>query len=176
MQKKLVAVMLFLAVYSFTYAQSKSQDQAVFSGLSADSEENYEFRKKPNIAVLPFIDANELAKEIGFGRTISAMLITALRNNSNFTVIERSELQKIMSEQVLGLSGLTEKETSKIQDLLKVDVILVGDVSLIDNTLHIDARLFDINVPAMILKHLEMRRKLWCASWNRIICGNGWEY
>lgn len=141
-------ILLFTFIMSaLLFAQkSKSQEQAIFSGLPDDPEAGmrYDFHKKPNIAVLPFIDANTKAKETEFGRTVSAMLITALRSSTNFSVIERSELQKILSEQVLDLSGLTQSKTRQIQELLKVDVILAGDVSLIENTLHIDARLFDI--------------------------------
>lgn len=137
---------ILLIFASFLFAQhGRSQEEAIFSGLPDDAEEDvYQFHKKPNIAVLPFLDANAKAKETEYGRTVSAMLITALRNGTNFAVIERSELQKILSEQVLDLSGLTKAKTEKIRELLQVDVILVGDVSLIENTLHIDARLFDI--------------------------------
>jgi len=104
----------------------------------------YQFHKKPNIAVLPFTDANAKAKETEFGRTVSAMLITALRSGTNFSVIEQSELQKLLSAKVLDLSALTQKNSRRIKDLLHIDVLLAGDVSLIDGTLQIDARLFDI--------------------------------
>ena len=148
------AIPLFFILIFFTsllYAQhSRPQDEAIFSGLPDETEEAYQFHKKPNIAVLPFLDANAKAKETEYGRTVSAMLITALRNGTNFSVIERSELQKILSEQVLDLSGLTKAKAQKIRDLLQVDVILVGDVSLIENTLHVDARLFDISTSQVV--------------------------
>jgi len=149
------AVPLFFILFLFTSLlpaqQGRSQDEAIFSGLPDETEEEaYQFHKKPNIAVLPFLDANAKAKETEYGRTVSAMLITALRSGTNFSVIERSELQKILSEQVLDLSGLTKAKAEKIRELLQVDVILVGDVSLIENTLHIDARLFDIGTSQVV--------------------------
>jgi TolB-like protein len=145
MRKIFIIPLLFLVCNLVFSQSSKSQDEAIFSGLSSDSESNYEFHSKPNIAVLPFTDANTAAKETGFGRTISAMLVTALRNNSNFSVLEQSDLLNIIEDKEQGLFGLTKKESQKIKDQLKVDVILIGDVSLIENTLHIDARLFDVN-------------------------------
>jgi TolB-like protein len=107
------------------------------------AEEAYVFRQKPTIAILPFTNANAQAKETEFGRTISAMLATAMRNDTNFQVLERSEVQKVLEEQVLGSSGVTMEKAQQIGKLYNVEVILLGDVSLIDKTLHIDARLID---------------------------------
>jgi len=111
----------------------------------ADSllEAAYSFRQKPNIAVLPFYDANAQAKEVEFGRTVSAMLATALRSNTNFIVLERGELNQILTEQVVGISGITREMSRSLNELYNVEVLLSGDVSLINSTLHIDARLIE---------------------------------
>jgi TolB-like protein len=111
----------------------------------ADSllEEKYIFRDKPNIAVLPFYDANAQAKEVEFGRTVSAMLATALRSNTNFIVLERGELNQILTEQVVGISGITREMSQSLNEIYNVEVLLSGDVSLINTTLHIDARLIE---------------------------------
>ncbi len=149
-------ILFFMCLFFFTATATaqkvRSQDDAVFTGLPDDTEDTtaYRFHKKPNIAVLPFVDANAKAKETEFGRTVSAMLITALRSGTNFSVIERSDLQKLLSEKALDLSGLTQKDSKRVKDLLHVDVILTGDVSLIDGTLQIDARLFDIETSKVV--------------------------
>ncbi len=106
-------------------------------------EANYVFRVKPNIAVLPFYDANAQAKEVEFGRTVSAMMATALRSNTNFIVLERGELNQILTEQAVGISGITREMSQSFSDLYNVEVLLSGDVSLINSTLHIDARLIE---------------------------------
>jgi TolB-like protein len=106
-------------------------------------EDKYLFRNKPNIAVLPFYDANAQAKEVEFGRTVSAMLATALRSNTNFIVLERGELSQILTEQAVGISGITQEISQSLSDLYNVEVLLSGDVSLINSTLHIDARLIE---------------------------------
>jgi TolB-like protein len=105
--------------------------------------EDYSFRGKPNIAVLPFYDANAQAKEVEFGRTVSAMLATALRSNTNFIVLERGELNQILTEQAVGISGITQEISKSLNELYNVEVLLSGDVSLINSTLHIDARLIE---------------------------------
>ena len=105
--------------------------------------EDYVFRNKPNIAVLPFNDANAQAKEVEFGRTVTAMLATALRSNTNFIVLERGELNQILTEQAVATSGITREISRSFSDLFNVEVLLSGDVSLINSTLHIDARLIE---------------------------------
>ena len=105
--------------------------------------EDYVFRNKPNIAVLPFNDANAQAKEVEFGRTVTAMIATALRSNTNFIVLERGELNQILTEKAVGNSGITREMSRSFSDLYNVEVLLSGDVSLINSTLHIDARLIE---------------------------------
>ncbi len=151
---RIIPVLFFLLIFlqALTAQKARSQEEAIFTGLPDDTEDStaYRFHKKPNIAVLPFVDANAKAKETEFGRTVSAMLITALRSGTNFSVVERGELQKLLSEKTLDFSGLTEKNSKRIRNLLHVDVILTGDVSLIDGTLQIDARLFDIETSKVV--------------------------
>ena len=146
MKKYILFTVLIIFCFTPVFAQEPG-DQAASTSISDTTatlnEKNVTFRVKPNIAILPFINSNAQAKEAEFGRTISAMLATAMRNETNFIVIERSELEEVIKEQVLETTGLTKEKTRKIGKLYNVEVILVGDVSLINNTLHIDARLID---------------------------------
>ncbi|MCH8021320.1 PEGA domain-containing protein [candidate division KSB1 bacterium] len=115
------------------------------------SEKEPAYRKKPHIAILPFTNANAQAKEAEFGRTVSSMLATALRNQTNFIVLERNELHQVLTEQVLQESGLTKEQTQELAKIYNVEVILTGDISLINNTLHIDARLVEIKSSEIVV-------------------------
>ncbi len=136
---------IFLFLLTGLALASLSAQENFISLTAADSllEEDYVFRGRPSIAVLPFYDANAQAKEVEFGRTVSAMLATALRSNTNFIVLERSELSQIVTDQSLGISGLTREVTNSFSTQYGIEVILTGDVSLINSTLHIDARLLE---------------------------------
>lgn len=114
-------------------------------------DENYSFRVRPNIAVFPFYDANAQAKEVEFGRTVSAMLATALRSKTNFIVLERSELDRYITKDSPGMSGITRELTESLSKIYQIEVILSGDVSLINNTLHIDARLVDAHTSKIVV-------------------------
>jgi len=84
-------------------------------------------------------------------RTVAAMLATALRSTTNFVVLERSELNLILTEQSVGISGLTREMTKSLGDLYNVEVLLSGDVSLINTTLHIDARLIETSSSKIVV-------------------------
>ena len=104
MQKTIftILIVVFLSVplvgQEAALPESTQPDSTEIGSLS---EKEPAYRKKPHIAILPFTNANAQAKEAEFGRTVSAMLATALRNQTNFIVLERNELHQVLTEQVL---------------------------------------------------------------------------
>ncbi len=67
---------------------------------------------------------------LGLGRTIEGITyIKGVRTNI-FTVIERSQIDKVMREQRLGLSGAIDESTAaRVGRLLGLDAIIIGEVS-----------------------------------------------
>lgn len=64
------------------------------------------------------------------GEGVADMLVTALVKSGKFSVIERQELEKVLSEQKLGESGLVTAETApKVGKLLGVELLVVGSIS-----------------------------------------------
>lgn len=64
------------------------------------------------------------------GEGVADMLVTALVKSNKFSVLERKELESVLSEQKLGESGLVTPETApKIGKLLGVELLVVGSVS-----------------------------------------------
>lgn len=78
------------------------------------------------IAVLPF------KSPLGHptvGENVAEMLTTEMMSTGYFKVIERSELQKILEEQRLGLSGIIDDETAQqVGRILGVEGIVIGTV------------------------------------------------
>jgi len=154
--KKIILSILSVTIFSVSLiaqetAMLKSPSLRVAAGADTLAEIKETYRKKPHIAILPFTNANAQAKEAEFGRTVSAMLATALRNQTNFIVLERNELHQVLTEQVLQESGLTKEQTQELAKIYNVEVILTGDISLINNTLHIDARLVEIKSSEIVV-------------------------
>ncbi|MCB0281177.1 MAG: hypothetical protein KDF60_01235 [Calditrichaeota bacterium] len=83
---------------------------------------------KKRVAVVNFEDAAGYGHNIGNG--LSDMLITALVESKKFIVIERGELDQVMQEQGLGMTGaVTPQSAAKVGQLLGVELIITGSVS-----------------------------------------------
>ncbi|HTG01503.1 MAG TPA: CsgG/HfaB family protein [Nitrospirota bacterium] len=86
-----------------------------------------EFVKNPQrlktvqrVAVIPFAGNNA---EMGYAvaESLSANLV-----NSRFTVVERTQLDKLLAEQGLSLKGVLQDEKSIVGRLKGIDAIIVG--------------------------------------------------
>lgn len=83
---------------------------------------------KKRVAVFNFEDQAGYGHQIGNG--LSDMLVTALVESDKFIVIERSELDQILQEQGLGVSGaVTPQSAAQIGQLLGVELMVTGSVS-----------------------------------------------
>ena len=61
--------------------------------------------------------------------TLTEMLQAALADKKAFQVVERSMLSKILEEQKLSMSGLTESQASKVGALAGAQKIITGSIS-----------------------------------------------
>lgn len=98
-----------------------------FSAGSARAEKTGGLKKR--IAVVDFEDkTGHGAWHIGSG--MADMLTTALVKSGNFMVIERQQLEQVMKEQQLGLTGaVTPQSAAQIGKLLGVELIVLGSVN-----------------------------------------------
>jgi TolB-like protein len=99
-------------------------------------------QEKPKIAVLGF--------KAGVGVTqsdidgIQAILITYLNDNPKFTVVERSQIDKLIREQGLQRSSITQPEViAKMSEILNVSKVVVGDINIVSGQYNIDCRILD---------------------------------
>ncbi|MGD9487068.1 MAG: CsgG/HfaB family protein [Calditrichaceae bacterium] len=107
--KVFVGLFVFISLVSFADAQD-------LAGL------------KKRVAVFNFEDKARYGHDIGSG--LSDMLVTALVESNKFMVIERAELDEILKEQGLGMSGaVTEQSAAKVGQLLGVELMITGSVS-----------------------------------------------
>ena len=93
MKKQMMALILFLLTF------------VVISGSLA--------AEKPRIGVLRFTNSTNAGWwHGGMGAELQDMLIAELASTKSFSVLERKELDAVVSEQKLGASGLVRKETA----------------------------------------------------------------
>lgn len=92
------------------------------------------------IAILPFSDLQK--NDSNLGRFIAEELTTKLYQTNRFEVVERTLLEKILSEQKLGVSGYIDDETAiSLGKILGVDAIATGTLTDLGSTIKLNARL-----------------------------------
>jgi curli biogenesis system outer membrane secretion channel CsgG len=80
------------------------------------------------VAVINFEDKSGYGHNIGEG--IADMLVTSLVESKKFMVIERAELDEILKEQGLGMSGaVTQQSAAKVGQLLGIELMVTGSIS-----------------------------------------------
>jgi TolB-like protein len=72
------------------------------------------------------------------------MLISDLNGLPRIKIIERESLEKILKEQALSLSGLTEGKSAEIGKILQADKLIYGSYILTTDNIRIDLKLVKI--------------------------------
>jgi len=106
------------------------------------------------VAILDFENTSGISKYDGFGKALSNMLITDLKNSIHprkVSFLERSQLNKILDEQNLQKSKNFDKSTAvNFGKLAGVKYVLVGSVYVMDGTCNITSRLVDVQTSEIV--------------------------
>lgn len=168
--KKLALASLFIFMVACT-----SVDKSVYI------KDKQALQKPLRIAVLAFVDA---PKYPGSGVSIADALTSELVQISNWDLVERSQIEKILKEKSLDMTGLTDSQLTDIGKLAKTDYIIVGSVSdyYYDRQFYIvpktkiafNARIINTQTGSIVgtLRYnRETNKNAWCGC-----CLLGWYY
>lgn len=99
-------------------------------------------RQKRKIAVLPFVRLDGSADDLG--RYLSEQLVTELFKTKRFEILERAQLERLISEQKLALSDLADpSQASKLGQLNIADLLVTGSVVHRSGAITVNARLVE---------------------------------
>ncbi len=107
----------------------------------------------PRVAVLDFTgfmmgDGNAA---VSLGKAIAAMLVTEFSGREGIQVVERSQLNDMLREQDLALSGrLDESSAVEIGRLLGVQYVVTGQATDIVGNLRMDIRAIDVETSEIV--------------------------
>lgn len=102
-----------------------------------------------SIAILPF-ETKGIGGELGEIDLLDK-ITTVFFNLHRFKVIERAQLEKVLSEQQLGMTGVIDASTAaEIGKGIGVDAVVCGSIARTGNAASIDARLIDTETAAII--------------------------
>jgi TolB-like protein len=97
------------------------------------------------IAALPFSDSSPGGKYAPLADAMGDMLVSFMSKAEGITFVERADLNKVLQEQRLSLSGLTDEKTrANVGRLVGAKYILTGGVTVLDGVLRVNAHLFEV--------------------------------
>jgi Curli production assembly/transport component CsgG len=95
----------------------------------------YTAQRRPRVTVLVLEDTNQKEEKTLYGSSVEAMLVTFLKRKSQFVVVERQKLDRLMIEKKRLQFGQVQisSDDKESQTLLeKIDVFVLGSVTLLD--------------------------------------------
>ena len=104
---------------------------------SFEVTDRYTAQRRPRVTVLAFDDTNIGALDTRYGSSVEAMLVTFLKRKSQFVVVERQRLDRLLAEKQRLQTGMVQinpddKESRAL--LEKIDLFVLGSVTLLDNS------------------------------------------
>lgn len=107
----------------------------------------------PTVAVLDFSSfmMGDAGAAVNLGKAITAMLVTEFSQRDGIQVIERAQLNDMLREQDLVLSGRVDESSAiEIGKLLGAQYVLLGQASSIADNLRMDIRAVDVETSEIV--------------------------
>lgn len=123
--KKILKLMLQLAVAAGLAGCASSSDDAYFR--KTETEANVYLspaaKKANKVAVLPFKAPTEL-----IGVSVADLWVTEVLRSGRYELVERSQLNQVLNEAELALSGLSAQRAAEMGQMMGADAVIVGTV------------------------------------------------
>lgn len=113
--------------------------------IAADLVSNYgrEFERVSALSILPFHADEKLARR-RTGRALAEMLTHSFRKYPQFKIVERLEMENLLEEMKLGMSGVADTKTAvKIGRLSGAKIQVFGSIEKIGAKYHVNARMVE---------------------------------
>lgn len=126
------------------------------TSLSAQDEgEELQDVETLRIAVLPFENISGFEEDDWLAKGFAEQLVTGLSQIRALTIIERSQIDKILTEQDFQISDLAdETQTVELGKLLSVDNLLVGSYQVAGDEIIVNARIVNVTTGEVDKNHI----------------------
>lgn len=107
----------------------------------------------PTVAVMDFSSfmMGDGGAAVNLGKAISAMLVTEFSGREGMRIVERAQLNDLLREQDLNLSGrIEEADAIEVGKMLGVQYVLHGQVTSIADNLRMDIRAVDVETSEIV--------------------------
>ena len=81
---------------------------------------------------------------------ISNILVTYLGIDTRFSIVERTQLQRVLREHGLQHSTNTAADAVRLGRILNVDKVIIGDINIVGGQYNVDCRVVSVQTGAVI--------------------------
>lgn len=143
--KNKITLIYFLLTTTVCFSQTPSAFDKALSDISSDLAKKLNAKSKKQIVVLYVTDINKSTTVAG--KYLADIISTNLVNDSgNFGVFDRDNLNEIASAKKLIAEGYIDVEKAKeLGKLLSVEAIIVGNYTVLSNTIKLTMKALDSN-------------------------------
>lgn len=144
-----ILFVIVLSVNNLFAGTASSKLSALADSLISGYSDKFK-DKKSAIAIFP-LNCDEKLDKLRVGFAVSEIMSHRFVASNTFTVVERGELNKLLSEQKLQASGAVESESAvRLGKILGADVILVGNVQKVGGNYQVNARLVNAETSEVV--------------------------
>lgn len=148
----LVVSVLFAAML---FAQGSEVNKKVIvlaNKINASYVEQFGQETGHRVAITEFSNVGSRAEEKHIGYLVSEILSGELGKGKHFILVERMQMEKVLEEQKLALTGILDSEKSvEVGNLLGAQAIISGSVIEAGNFFIVNARMVDVEKGQVIL-------------------------
>jgi TolB-like protein len=108
----------------------------------------------PTVAVMDFTGfmLGEAGNSVNLGKAFSTMLVTEFSGRPGMRVVERQQLNDLLTEQKLALSGRVDESTAvEVGKLLGAQYVFLGSVTSMGEQLRVDIHVTDVETSKILL-------------------------
>jgi len=149
---------LFIFLFSLTGNAIAGPASSKLSALAQSLIKGYAAKggaEKTIMAAFPFNCEEKLQRQRA-GFAVSEMMSHRFVADGGFVVVERGEIDKLLSEQKLQASGATDSPTAvRLGKILGADVLLLGNLHKVDGNYQVNARLVSAETGAVLVSGYE---------------------
>ncbi|GAB4427329.1 MAG: hypothetical protein OHK0011_09160 [Turneriella sp.] len=162
-------LLLLLLTSPLLAADTEAAVESLIEKLSRRYRETKDLVLRKNLAVARFEALTPAVAEAGYERTVRELMITRLNNSAVFVLLERENLDKILQEQALQLSGATtDKDSVALGKLLNAHAILTGSVGEMGDDVRITVKLTDVETGRVFAEEALVARESLMATRERL--------
>lgn len=99
---------------------------------------------RQTIAIGDFVNQTDRLYLDSWEKKIPAFLTSELSSSGEFTLVERQDLQSLLDERAISMSGLTDDSTAQsIGQIMSAEYIISGSMSQLNGVTRVDARIIN---------------------------------